>query len=67
MDIVDWPIGRGWVTGRAFVDREPVHVHDLQAAVLGVAVPDPQDGAEAVDVALQVLAGDVFAGLPEVI
>jgi len=26
------PIGRGWVTGRAFVDREPVHVHDLQAA-----------------------------------
>jgi GAF domain-containing protein len=25
-------IGRGWVTGRAFVDREPVHVHDLQAA-----------------------------------
>src|SRR5262245_14046583 len=30
MDILDWPIGRGWVTGRAFVDREPVHVHDLQ-------------------------------------
>jgi len=26
------PIGRGWVTRRAFVDREPVHVHDLQAA-----------------------------------
>ncbi len=26
------PIGRGWVTGRAFVDREPVHVHDLQGA-----------------------------------
>src|SRR5262249_51801340 len=23
------PIERGWVTGRAFVDREPVHVHDL--------------------------------------
>src|SRR5262249_28754045 len=28
----DWPIGRSWVTGRAIVDREPVHVHDLQAA-----------------------------------
>src|SRR5262249_32772090 len=26
------PIERGWVTGRAFVDREPVHVHDLQDA-----------------------------------
>src|SRR5262249_49473407 len=31
-DFVDMPIGRGWVIGRAFVDREPVHVHDLQAA-----------------------------------
>jgi GAF domain-containing protein/DNA-binding response OmpR family regulator len=26
------PIERGWVTGRAFVDREPVHVHDLRGA-----------------------------------
>ena len=26
----DWSIGRGWVTGRAFVDRIPIHVHDLQ-------------------------------------
>ena len=26
-------IGRGWVTGRAVVDRTPVHVHDLSAAV----------------------------------
>ena len=26
------PIERGWVTGRAFVDRKPVHVHDLQGA-----------------------------------
>src|SRR5262249_30878992 len=26
------PIERGWVTGRAFVDREPVHVHDRQGA-----------------------------------
>src|SRR5262245_11359450 len=27
-----WPIGRGWVTGRAVVDCVPVHVHDLQAS-----------------------------------
>ena len=27
-----WPIGRGWVTGRAVADRAPVHVHDLQAS-----------------------------------
>ncbi|HEX2727851.1 MAG TPA: GAF domain-containing protein [Beijerinckiaceae bacterium] len=26
------PIGRGWVTGRAVVDREPVHVRDLSVA-----------------------------------
>ena len=26
------PIGRDWVVGRALVDREPVHVHDLAAA-----------------------------------
>src|SRR6516162_3735773 len=32
VDFVGSPIGRGWVTGRAFVDREPVHVRDLQAA-----------------------------------
>src|SRR5262249_38148839 len=32
VDLVGSPIGRGWVTGRAFVDRKPVHVHDLQAA-----------------------------------
>jgi GAF domain-containing protein len=32
MDFAEWPIGRGWGTGRAFVDRVPVHVHDLQAS-----------------------------------
>jgi signal transduction histidine kinase len=26
------PIGRDWVSGRAVVDRRPVHVHDLAAA-----------------------------------
>jgi two-component system NtrC family sensor kinase len=29
---VEWPIRRKWVNGRAFVDRAPVHVHDLQAS-----------------------------------
>ena len=27
------PINRGWVTGRAVADRQPVHVHDLAAGV----------------------------------
>src|SRR5262249_22687421 len=31
LDFTDLPIGRDWMNGRAFVDREPVHVHDLQA------------------------------------
>ena len=31
-DLADLPIGRGFVNGRAFVDRAPVHVHDLQVA-----------------------------------
>ena len=29
IDFASWPIGRDWVTGRAFVDRKPVHVPDL--------------------------------------
>ena len=32
MDITDWPIGRDSVSGRAFVDRTPIHIHDLHAA-----------------------------------
>ena len=28
LDFHDWPIGRGWITGRAVVDRAVVHVHD---------------------------------------
>ena len=32
LHFADWPIERGWVTGRAFVDRVPIHVHDLQAS-----------------------------------
>src|SRR5262249_55204540 len=32
MDITEWPIDRGFVSGRAFIDRTPLHIHDLQAA-----------------------------------
>jgi len=31
-NVVDRPIGPGWVTGRAVLARAPVHVHDLQAS-----------------------------------
>src|SRR3712207_5106876 len=29
LDFESWPVGRGWVAGRAVVDRETIHVHDL--------------------------------------
>jgi hypothetical protein len=32
MDLTDPPIASGWVTGRAVLARQAVHVHDLQAA-----------------------------------
>jgi GAF domain-containing protein len=32
VDISGWPIERSWVTGRAFLDCAPVHVHDAQAS-----------------------------------
>ena len=32
LDLAEWPIGRGWVSGRAFIERTPVHIHDLQAS-----------------------------------
>ncbi|MFO1109296.1 MAG: ATP-binding protein [Bradyrhizobium sp.] len=32
LDFSDWPIRRSWVTGKAFLDRTPVHVHDALAA-----------------------------------
>jgi GAF domain-containing protein len=31
VDFVNWPITRGWTTGRSVVDRKPIHVHDLAA------------------------------------
>jgi two-component system, NtrC family, sensor kinase len=32
MNITGLPIGRGSISGRAFVDRTPIHISDLQAA-----------------------------------
>jgi GAF domain-containing protein/CheY-like chemotaxis protein/anti-sigma regulatory factor (Ser/Thr protein kinase) len=32
IDFTGWPVTRKWTAGRAVVDRESVHVHDLQAA-----------------------------------
>ena len=43
VDFGPLPIGRGWAMGRAFVDRTPVHVHDLLAAA--DEFPDGQDMA----------------------
>jgi signal transduction histidine kinase len=41
MDLTTWPIASGWVTGRAILARQAVHVHDLQAAA-----QEFPDGAE---------------------
>jgi signal transduction histidine kinase len=38
---LDLPIGRGFPSGRAFVDREPIHIHDMQTATA-----EFPDGAE---------------------
>ena len=32
VDFRNWAISRGWASGRAFLDREPVHIPDLAAA-----------------------------------
>ena len=32
LDFTEWPIGRGWITGRAFVDRTSVQVYDPAAS-----------------------------------
>jgi GAF domain-containing protein len=31
MDFAEWPIGRGWITGRAFIERKTIHVYDPAA------------------------------------
>ena len=42
VDFRNWAITRGWVSGRAFLNREPVHSHDLAAAE---EFPDGRDMA----------------------
>src|SRR5262249_20755265 len=32
LDFESMELGRGWITGRAVLDRQPVHVHDLAVA-----------------------------------
>jgi class 3 adenylate cyclase/putative methionine-R-sulfoxide reductase with GAF domain len=32
MDITEFPLERGYVAGRTFLDQAPLHIHDLQAA-----------------------------------
>ena len=39
IDYERWPLSRKWVAGRAFLDRKPVHVHDL-LSVEGDEFPD---------------------------
>jgi GAF domain-containing protein len=41
MNVERWPINRRWTAGRAFVDRKPVHVHDLLAE--GDEFPDGRE------------------------
>ena len=41
MNIDKWPINRRWTAGRAFVDKRPVHVHDLLAE--GDEFPDGRE------------------------
>src|SRR5262245_62154830 len=38
VDFTEWTINRRWTAGRAFVDRKPIHVHDL--AALGDEYPE---------------------------
>ncbi len=31
LNFAQWPIGRDWAVGRAYIDRKPIHVHDIVA------------------------------------
>jgi GAF domain-containing protein len=42
LTITDWPINPNWMTGRAFIDRVSVHVHDLSTSE---EFPDGRDMA----------------------
>ncbi|MGQ0683887.1 GAF domain-containing protein [Bradyrhizobium sp.] len=41
LNVEKWPINRQWVSGRAFIDRKPVHVTDLMAE--GDEFPDGRE------------------------
>jgi GAF domain-containing protein len=41
LDFAEWPIGRGWVTGRAFIDRATIQVCDP-----AIFAKEFQDGSE---------------------
>ena len=43
LDFTEWPISREWITGRAFIDRTTIHVHD--PATLTKEFPDGSDMA----------------------
>lgn len=45
IDIGKWPINRGWVAGRAFLDQTPVHVRDLLSDE-GEEFPDGRELAQ---------------------
>ena len=36
----EWPINRGWLSGRAVMDLKPIHVHDLTTPEMAEEFPD---------------------------
>ena len=36
----EWPINRGWLSGRAVMDLKPIHVHDLTTPEMAKEFPD---------------------------
>ncbi|MDH6259571.1 GAF domain-containing protein [Bradyrhizobium sp. BR13661] len=47
-----WPISRTWTAGRAFVDRKPVHVHDMLSQE-GAEYPDARAMGQATGAAIR--------------
>ncbi|HLX13805.1 MAG TPA: GAF domain-containing protein [Bradyrhizobium sp.] len=45
LDMERWTISRKWVAGRAFLDRKPIHVHDLLSAE-GDEFPDTRQRSD---------------------
>ena len=36
----NWPVNRGWLSGRAVMDLKPIHVHDLTTPEMAKEFPD---------------------------